>query len=135
MLDEYGGFAGIITLEDLAEELVGDIQDEDDLAESTPEQGADGSWVLPARLRIDEIADQTGIQLPENDAYETVSGLVLHRLGRIPQPGDQVTVPLLQHSLDDEPSPPATTRIEVLDLARHVPRTVRITLDSEVNSR
>jgi magnesium and cobalt exporter, CNNM family len=127
VLDEFGGFAGIITLEDLAEELVGEIQDEDDLAETTPEQGTDGSWVVPARLRIDEVADQTGIQLPEDDAYETVSGLVLQRLGRIPRAGDEVTVTLAAHSLDDDPPPPTELTIKVLDLARHVPRTVRMT--------
>jgi CBS domain containing-hemolysin-like protein len=131
VLDEFGGFAGVITLEDLAEELVGDIQDEDDLAETAPEQAADGSWVLPARLRIDELADQTGIHLPDDDAYETLSGLVLRRLGRIPKVGDQVTVLLPQHSLDDEPPPPATARIEVLDVTRHVARSVRMTVESE----
>jgi CBS domain containing-hemolysin-like protein len=136
VLDEFGGFAGVITLEDLAEELVGEIQDEDDLAEATPEQGDDGSWVVPARLRIDELADSTGIQFADDDAYETVSGLVLHRLGRIPKIGDIVQVAAIGHDVDDVPD----VRIEVLDVARHVPRTVRMTVTTtrdsmEVNGR
>nr|WP_042178134.1 hemolysin family protein [Kibdelosporangium sp. MJ126-NF4]CEL12996.1 Magnesium and cobalt efflux protein CorC [Kibdelosporangium sp. MJ126-NF4]CTQ98682.1 Magnesium and cobalt efflux protein CorC [Kibdelosporangium sp. MJ126-NF4] len=131
VLDEFGGFAGVITLEDLAEELVGDILDEDDLAETTPERQTDGVWVVPARLRIDELADHTGIQLPDDDAYETVSGLILHRLGRIPQAGDQVTVPLIRESLDDEPPPALIARLDVLDVSRHVPRTVRITTEEQ----
>ncbi len=131
VLDEFGGFAGVVTLEDLAEELVGDIQDEDDLAEMVPQRTTDGSWVLPARLRIDELADHIGIHLPDDGTYETVSGLVLRRLGRIPKAGDLVLIPLPRHSLDDEAPPPETARIEVLDVARHVARTVRMTIESE----
>ena len=71
-----------MTLEDLAEELVGEIQDEDDLDVGAVELRPDGSWAVPGRLRIDEIADATGIALPEDDEYDTVSGLVLRRLGR-----------------------------------------------------
>jgi hypothetical protein len=77
-----------------------------------------------AHISLFRITGRTGLKI-----------CVLHRLGRIPRTGDQVTVPLLQSSFDDEPPSPATTRIEVLDLAHHVPRTVRITLDSEVTSR
>ncbi|ONI81409.1 hypothetical protein ALI144C_18895 [Actinosynnema sp. ALI-1.44] len=131
VLDEFGGFAGVITLEDLAEELVGDILDEDDLAETTPERQTEGVWVVPARLRIDELADQTGIQLPEDDAYETVSGLILQRLGRIPRAGDQVTVELAQESIEDDPPPPLTARLDVLDVSRHVPQTVRVTTEEQ----
>ncbi|HET6985713.1 MAG TPA: hemolysin family protein, partial [Kribbella sp.] len=76
VVDEYGGFAGIVSLEDIAEELVGEIRDEDDLPETGLEQGGDGSWVVPARWRLDEVQQATGIGLPEGDDYETVSGLV-----------------------------------------------------------
>ena len=61
VVDEYGGFAGIITLEDIAEELVGPIRDEDDPPEPAPVRQDDGSWVVPARWRIDEVADSTGV--------------------------------------------------------------------------
>ncbi len=114
VVDEFGGFAGIITLEDIAEELVGQIRDEDDEAEPAPVRQADGSWLVPARWRIDEITDATGVDLPLGDDYETVSGLVLARLGRVAEAGDSVT--LNGGSL--------SVRVESVD--RHVPLTVRI---------
>lgn len=114
VVDEFGGFAGIITLEDIAEELVGQIRDEDDEAEPAPVRQPDGSWLVPARWRIDEITDATGVDLPVGDDYETVSGLVLSRLGRVARPGDSVT--LNGGSL--------SVRVESVD--RHVPLTVRI---------
>ncbi|MGK5678630.1 hemolysin family protein [Actinoplanes sp. URMC 104] len=114
VVDEFGGFAGIITLEDIAEELVGQIRDEDDEAEPAPVRQPDGSWLVPARWRIDEITDATGVDLPPGDDYETVSGLVLARLGRVATPGDSVTL--------DGGS--LSVRVESVD--RHVPHTVRI---------
>ncbi|GID25867.1 hemolysin family protein [Paractinoplanes brasiliensis] len=114
VVDEFGGFAGIVTLEDIAEELVGQIRDEDDEAEPAPERQPDGSWLVPARWRIDEITDATGVHLPAGDDYETVSGLVLARLGRVAKAGDSVT-------LDDGS---LSVRVESVD--RHVPQTVRI---------
>ncbi len=92
VIDEYGDIAGIVTLEDLVEELVGDVADEYDPPQ-TPDATAraDGSWVLSGLLRVDEVADSTGVALPDGP-YETLAGLVLHRLGRIPRVGDTVTV-------------------------------------------
>ncbi|MEV6236719.1 hemolysin family protein [Lentzea sp. NPDC051838] len=90
VLDEFGGFAGIISLEDLAEELVGEIHDEDDLIEDAIERLDGTKWQVPGRMRLDEIEDATGIALPENDAYDTVSGLVLQELGRTAEVGDEV---------------------------------------------
>ncbi|KOV82421.1 hemolysin family protein [Nocardia sp. NRRL S-836] len=90
VLDEFGGFAGIISLEDLAEELVGEIHDEDDLIEDAIERVDDTRWQVPGRMRLDEIEDATGIALPDDDAYDTVSGFVLHRLGRIAEVGDEI---------------------------------------------
>ncbi|GAA1803207.1 hemolysin family protein [Luedemannella flava] len=92
VMDEYGGFAGVLTLEDVAEELVGDIRDEDDLASPAPVRDAAGSWLLPGRWRPDEIEDTTGVRLPDSDRYDTVAGLVLATLGRVAEVGDQVTV-------------------------------------------
>jgi CBS domain containing-hemolysin-like protein len=112
VVDEYGGFAGIITLEDIAEELVGPIHDEDDLPEPAPERQDDGSWLVPARWRIDEITDATGVTLPTGDDYDTLSGLVLARLGRVVEAGDSLTLDSL------------SVRVETVD--RHVPHTVRI---------
>ncbi|MER5268293.1 hemolysin family protein [Actinosynnema sp. NPDC002837] len=112
VVDEFGGFAGVVSLEDLAEELVGEIHDEDDVVRDTVERRADG-WEVPGRLRIDEIADATGIELPAHDSYDTVSGLVLHRLGRTPDVGDEVAT--------------GAVRVRVTAVARHVPSRVLLT--------
>ncbi|MEU5918918.1 hemolysin family protein [Streptomyces sp. NPDC047141] len=111
VLDEHGGVAGLVTYEDIAEELVGDIADETDkvVALAAPD-GA--GWRVDAGRRLDEIEDATGIALPEEDDYDTVAGLIIDRLGRFPTIGDRLTV-------DD-------VRIEVLSLDRHVPERVRI---------
>ncbi|MEV6635618.1 hemolysin family protein [Actinoplanes sp. NPDC051470] len=122
VVDEYGGFAGIVTLEDIAEELVGPIRDEDDLPEPAPVRQDDGSWVVPGRWRIDEVADATGVELPEDPAYDTVSGLVMSRLGRVPLIGDEVQVEP-QPALDATPGPLV---LRVLSVDRHVPGTVRV---------
>ncbi|MBB5959550.1 CBS domain containing-hemolysin-like protein [Saccharothrix tamanrassetensis] len=90
VVDEFGGFAGVVSLEDLAEELVGEIHDEDDLDEDSIESLGSGRWLVPGRMRVDEIADTTGVALPAHDSYDTVSGLVLHRLGRTARVDDEV---------------------------------------------
>ncbi|MFT7837122.1 hemolysin family protein [Saccharothrix sp. BKS2] len=90
VVDEFGGFAGVVSLEDLAEELVGEIHDEDDIVEEAIEPIGPGAWRVPGRMRVDEIADATGVELPEHDSYDTVSGLLLHLLGRTARVGDRV---------------------------------------------
>src|SRR5699024_3218971 len=72
VIDEYGGLAGIVTFEDVAEEVVGDIRDEEDQPSARPVRRADGAWLVPARWRVDEIEAETGIGLPEPDDYETL---------------------------------------------------------------
>src|SRR3954447_5751947 len=122
VVDEYGGFAGIVSLEDIAEELVGEIRDEDDLPETGLVQGGDGSWVVPARWRLDEVAEATGVHLPDSDDYETVSGLVMARLGRIPIVGDGLVVELPQRiDHDGRPVPPEFVRLTVQTVERRVP--------------
>ncbi|MEU4288537.1 hemolysin family protein [Kribbella sp. NPDC026596] len=122
VVDEYGGFAGIVSLEDIAEELVGEIRDEDDLPETGLVQGGDGSWVVPARWRLDEVEEATGVALPENDDYETVSGLVMARLGRIPVVGDDLVVELVQRiDHDGRPIPAEFVRLTVQTIERRVP--------------
>src|SRR5882757_9381011 len=88
VVDEYGGTAGIVTLEDLVEEIVGEVRDEHDKAGPSPVHplGAD-SWLVSGLLRADELTDATGFVPPEGD-YETLAGLVLEQLGRIPDVGD-----------------------------------------------
>ncbi|MET9227667.1 hemolysin family protein [Lentzea sp. NPDC003310] len=89
VVDEFGGFAGVISLEDLAEELVGEIHDEDDRVPDMIEKVGD-DWLVPGRMRLDEVEDATGVELPADDAYDTVSGLVLHQLGRVAEAGDEI---------------------------------------------
>jgi len=93
VVDEYGGTAGIVTFEDLVEELVGDVVDEHDAPAPGIRRLPDGSWLLSGLLRPDETQAATGIDLPEGDRdYETVAGLILHRLGRLPEVGEEVDV-------------------------------------------
>jgi CBS domain containing-hemolysin-like protein len=91
VVDEYGGTAGVITLEDIVEELVGSIQDEYDRGEPAVQRLADDSWHVPGAWRLDEVQRDTGVTLPEGD-YDTVGGLVMERLGRVPEVGDEVEV-------------------------------------------
>jgi CBS domain containing-hemolysin-like protein len=103
VLDEYGGHAGIVTLEDVVEEIVGDISDEHDRFGSRARRRRDGSWLLSGLLRPDEVEDLTGIPLPESEDYDTVAGLVLQVLGRIPERGDIAEVPVSDTSNPDHP--------------------------------
>ncbi|GAA4534386.1 hemolysin family protein [Amycolatopsis samaneae] len=92
VVDEYGGTAGLVTLEDVVEEIIGDVRDEHDEREAPAAQrlGTD-SWMVSGQLRADEVTDVTGFRMPDGD-YETIAGLILERLGRIPAPGDTVEV-------------------------------------------
>jgi putative hemolysin len=92
VVDEYGGTAGIVTLEDLVEELVGDIRDEYDVGEAQPTQLRGGVVEVDGLLNLDEFAEHTGISLPEGP-YETVAGYVLAALGELPRVGDSVQIP------------------------------------------
>jgi putative hemolysin len=91
VVDEYGGTAGIVTLEDLVEELIGDIQDEYDVDEGQPKQLLSGEIEVDGLLNLDEFAEQTGVELPEGP-YETVAGYVLATLGQLPTDHESVEV-------------------------------------------
>lgn len=90
-VDEYGGIAGLVTLEDLIEELVGEIVDEFDVEESLLERQLDGTLKVDARILIDELNDLAGIELPEGD-WDTVGGLVFDLFGRVPKRGEDCAV-------------------------------------------
>jgi CBS domain containing-hemolysin-like protein len=120
VLDEYGGHAGIVTLEDVVEEIVGDIADEHDPLSARARQRRDGSWLLSGLLRPDEVEDVTGTALPEHEDYDTIAGLVLQVLGRLPAVGDLAEVALPpEQEPDDEDSEPeprtAVLRVEKMD--------------------
>jgi CBS domain containing-hemolysin-like protein len=93
VLDEYGGTAGIVTLEDIMEEIVGEVSDEHDAPEAPVQRVDERTLRLSGLVRPDELDELTGVRLPEGDhSYETVAGLVMQRLGRVPELGDTVEV-------------------------------------------
>lgn len=92
VVDEYGGTSGVVTLEDVVEELVGDVADEHDPRRAGVHPFGDGVWSVPGLLRPDELTEQTGLVVPEEGAYETLGGLVMALLGRVPVVGDVVQV-------------------------------------------
>ena len=139
--DEYGGTAGILTLEDVVEELVGEISDEHDSRDPRAARQYDDTWLLPGDLRPDEIAEITGVTLPGSSAYETVAGLVMARLGRVPDSADTVEVQAtmlagsslgvlrvpVPGSADDEPIP--------LNESDDLPRVVMVRLTVAARAR
>jgi CBS domain containing-hemolysin-like protein len=116
VLDEYGDHAGIVTLEDVIEEIVGDIADEHDRLGNRGRLRRDGSWSLSGLLRPDEVEDLTGVALPEGEDYDTIAGLVLQVLGRIPVAGDRAVVPVPPVEDDeDAPARQAVLTVEHMD--------------------
>lgn len=117
--DEYGGTAGVVTLEDVVEEIVGDIADEHDRYGSRLRQRPDGSWIVSGLLRPDEVAGATGLELPEDEDYDTVAGLLVRELGRIPERGDRVLVALPVEVPEDDDEEPVqehvVLRVERMD--------------------
>ena len=91
VVDEYGGTAGVVTLEDLVEEIVGEVLDEHDRRRAGIVR-VDDTVIFPAELRPDEVRDRTGIRIPEGDVYDTVGGYVMSVLERIPTVGDKVEI-------------------------------------------
>ena len=92
VVDEFGAVDGIVTLEDLIEEIVGEVRDEHDRYDASIRRHADGTWSLSGLLRPDEVAHAVGVALPEDEEYETLAGLVGFHLGRMPQEADDVTL-------------------------------------------
>jgi putative hemolysin len=91
IIDEYGGTAGIVTMEDLVEEIVGNIFDEDDEIEKDMEKIDDNTFIIKGSVSLDEVQEALGINLPIDD-YGTLSGFIIGQLGRIPEEGDKSTI-------------------------------------------
>ena len=92
VVDEYGGTAGVVTLEDAVEEIVGEVSDEHDRRRAGIHLDSAGRWIAPGWSRPDEVTARTAIRIPDDGPYETLGGLVMNELGRIPQIGDEVTL-------------------------------------------
>ena len=92
VVDEYGGTAGIVTLEDLIEELVGELGDEHDRAKVEITGGKDQSYSFPGMYRPDELLEKLSVNVPEDGSYETVAGFLMSKLGRVAVVGDEVVI-------------------------------------------
>src|SRR5699024_1308202 len=128
VVDEYGGLAGVITTEDLAEELGGESADE-----HTPEEESSatvegkGTYLISGALSIDEVDRFIEHDLPEGD-YETIGGLVIHELHRLPQVGDSVDLCLPRPAGAPQEKPDMALSMTVNTVQRHVPHTVELRL-------
>lgn len=131
VVDEYGGFAGIVTVEDLGEELVGEIADEHDDPTSGVLAEGPVTWSIPADMRLDEVERLIQHDLPEADA-ETIGGLAVAEHGDFLDVGQgvRITLPLDPGllALPDPPAPPSL-QIDVLEIERHVPGRVRVRVE------
>lgn len=124
-VDEFGAIDGIVTVEDLLEELVGDVKDEHDISGAKARALKNGNWNISGLLRPDELAELTGVYLPEHDDVETIAGLVAHHLERIPKVGDMATL-----SGVDRAGNEMVIRLKVRKMDGQ--RIDRLVLDSEV---
>ncbi|MGB1074781.1 MAG: hemolysin family protein [Flavobacteriales bacterium] len=100
VVDEFGGTSGILTMEDIMEELVGDIEDEHDFEELVEEEIEAGYWRFSARLDAEDLNERYGLNLPLHEAYDTLGGLILHEAEDIPEPG--FTLPIADCILEVE---------------------------------
>lgn len=131
VVDEYGGFAGVLTIEDLAEELVGEITDEHDPTEAVALAEPAGVWLLAGKVHLDEVERTIDRELPRSD-YETLAGLVISAHGSLPPVGTvvQVELPLDPADLAEAEEPvPGFLRLEVVEVERNVPSRLRMVLE------
>ena len=109
-MDEYGGTAGIITIEDVIEEIFGEIEDEHDVEDWLEEKITDKEYRLSARADIDYLNDTYKMNLPESEEYETLGGLVIHELETIPEAGTTLELDLATLTIEEV----SDRRIEVI---------------------
>jgi CBS domain containing-hemolysin-like protein len=130
VIDEYGGFAGVLTLEDLSMEIVGEITDEHDSENGVPVVSeGDGIWVMSGDVHLDEVERAIGHDLPRGD-IETIAGMLIAELGALPVEGNTVTIDLPIDPADLVADEPVRRRLEVdvLRVERHVPTELRVRL-------
>ena len=99
VVDEFGGTSGIVSLEDIVEEITGDIEDEHDNQKYVAKQLADGDYMLSARLEIEKVNELFGLELPESDDYMTVGGLILHEYQSFPKLNEVVQIGRFQFKI------------------------------------
>jgi CBS domain containing-hemolysin-like protein len=92
VLDEFGGTSGMVTIEDIIEEILGEIEDEYDKEDLLDKQIGEKEFVFSGRLEIDYLNEKYNLSIPESDEYETLAGFILHNHGTIPHPKDQITI-------------------------------------------
>ena len=114
IVDEFGGTAGLVTLEDLVEEIFGDIEDEHDRTGLVSREIADGVWEFSGRCEIADINEQFHLDLPEDDAYQTIAGLILHTTGTIPEEGSATELPPYRLDIIRK----SATRLELIRVSR-----------------
>jgi CBS domain containing-hemolysin-like protein len=120
VLDEYGGTAGLVTIEDIIEEIVGEIQDEYEVQEAEPaiERVDDSTYEADARVHIEDVSDELDMTLPEDTDYDTLGGFVIASFGRIPQAGETFDFDDLRFTVvDAERTKVSRVRIERMDTA------------------
>lgn len=138
VIDEYGGFVGVVTMEDLAEEILGDITDEHDLEESEEITEQDAThWIVDGDTPIDEVERAIGHDLPEGD-FETVAGMVISHAGALVEAGEEHIIELEAEPEDWVDADEAPTRkllVRVDEVERHVPSSLTIELVEEAQER
>lgn len=110
VVDEFGGTSGMVTLEDLVEEIFGDIQDEHDHARLTARRLPDGSYEFSGRVEITTLNDTFHLDIPEDDEYQTLMGYILHSTGAIPEAGEVITLENLKFEIIKK----SATRLELI---------------------
>ena len=93
VVDEYGGTEGLVSMEDIIEELVGEIEDEYDLTETELHRRADGSFMVQARMPVCDLNEEVGAKVPESDEYDSLGGYIFSVLGRFPTVGETLEIP------------------------------------------
>ncbi len=133
VVDEYGGFAGIVTVEDIAEELVGEIADEHDPSTAGDIVAEGNAWRIAGDVHLDEVERLLELSLPAGD-YETIAGLVIAVFNGLPDVGARIDIPLPRDGadfLDDRPAPRRSVTAQVRAVENHVPSSVLLTVRTE----
>lgn len=112
VVDEFGGTSGIISLEDIVEELLGDIEDEHDNKNIVAKELNENEYILSGRLEIEEINEKFDLNLPESDEYQTLGGLIINEFQRIPKPHEKIVIDRFQFNIIKATS----TKIELVKL-------------------